>query len=141
MAAALIIGSIATTATCLAEEAAAVAERLNKRLDPRKEAELAKFSGGEAPAAGGGGGASGGGGAPGAPRLGDRLGGFAAAPTSEDDYYGLTNTPRDHVDASAFQPSHIFAVEIEAGGSMEFFEDIDAATLRKVVRGDWFVTR
>jgi hypothetical protein len=126
------------------------AERLNKRADPRKAAELVKLDGGDvsaqaaAAAAAGAtlnGGGSGGGGGGGVPRLGDRLGGFAPAPASEDEYYGLANNPRDNVDPSAFQPSHIFAFEIEAGGSMEFFEDVGAENVRKVVRGDWFVTR
>ena len=117
---------------------AAAVERLNRRVDPRKEAELRRLEGKESGSddgarSGGGGGGSG---------LGDKYGGFAARPyDSEDEYYGLRDTPRDHVDPSAFQPSHIFAFEIEPGGHAEFFEEIDADSVRRVVRGDWFVTR
>ena len=115
---------------------AAAAERLNKRLDPRKEQELQRLSGSppsEASPSGGGAPAGGSG-------IGDRLGGYAM-PESEDDYYGLRETPRDSVDTSAFQPSHILAFEIPPGDSAEFFQEIEAADMRKVVRGDWFVTR
>ena len=73
--------------------------------------------------------------------MGDRFGGYAMPPESEDDYYGLRETPRDSVDPSAFQPSHILAFEIEPGATMEFFQEIEPGDMRKVVRGDWFVTR
>jgi hypothetical protein len=57
-----------------------------------------------------------------------------------EDYYGLQLNPADHIEAAAFQPSHILSLEIEAGGSAVFYEDVPAGEARRVVRGDWFVT-
>lgn len=58
----------------------------------------------------------------------------------EDDYYGLNMNPVDNLDRAVFQPSHIFSLEIEPGGMMEFFEDIEEDRVGVVIRGDWFVT-
>jgi hypothetical protein len=113
-------------------DGATTQERQNKRLDPRKEQELNRLAGNPVePSSTPGPVGSG---------IGDRFGGYAL-PESEDDYYGLRESPRDSVDPNSFQPSHILAFEIAPSSSMEFFQDIDASDMRKVVRGDWFVTR
>jgi emp24/gp25L/p24 family/GOLD len=49
-------------------------------------------------------------------------------------------SPADHVDPFALQPSHTFQFEVGPNQVVEFFERIEPQDIGKGIRGDWFVT-